>query len=72
MSDIDADRIRLQVVVGKGIETRWGTVLDEAWDDVMKDFPQRINIAVDDTTEDKKARECSCIHILPCRLDPCQ
>lgn len=58
LSDIDASRIRLQVVVGKGVEPRWGTVLHEAWDEMLKE-PQRVNIVVDDTPEDKKAHECS-------------
>jgi hypothetical protein len=57
LAGLDPGRIRLQIVVGKGVERRWGTVLDEAWDEVMKDPPKNINIVIDDSPEDKIARE---------------
>jgi hypothetical protein len=38
---------------------RWANILDEAWDEVMKDPPKRLNIVVADSAEDKKARKSS-------------
>jgi hypothetical protein len=43
-------------VVGTGLDKRWANVLDEAWDEVMKDPPKHLNVVVADSAEDKKAR----------------